>query len=98
MDRIGWLPTLFDQNSSLEIVKGTIHLRRWQIFMIFYPYPPPVGSFLLLSVSKIGKFLTPPPLKNADILNGWSQNEIKVVSNFKRLLLGCTNQSERCIC
>ena len=40
--------------------------------MIFDPYPPTVGSFILLSVSKSGKFLIPPPLNNADVLNGWS--------------------------
>ena len=40
--------------------------------MIFDPYPPAFGSFLLLSVGKFGKFLTPPSLKNADDLNGWS--------------------------
>ena len=52
---------------------GTIHLGRWQIFLDFWPLPPlTVGSFLLLSVGKFGKFLTPPPLKNADVLNEWS--------------------------
>jgi hypothetical protein len=40
--------------------------------MIFDPYPPPVCSFLLQSVGKFNQFLTPPPLKNADILNRWS--------------------------
>ena len=39
---------------------------------IFDPYPPTVGSFLVLSVGKYGKFLTPPPLEHADVLNGWS--------------------------
>ena len=57
-------------------MRGTIHLRSRQIFTIFDPHPPPVGSFLLLSVGKFGQFLTPPPgapsLKNADVLNGWS--------------------------
>ena len=38
----------------------------------FDTYPFTVGSFLLLSVGKFGKFLTPPFLKNADVLNGWS--------------------------
>ena len=33
------------------------------------PASPTVGSFLLLSVGKFGKFLTPSPLKNADVLN-----------------------------
>ena len=42
--------------------------------MIFDTYPPTVGSFLLLSVGKFGKFLTPPPLENADVLDGWSHN------------------------
>ena len=51
---------------------GTIHLRRRQIFMIFDPYPPPVGSCLLLSVGKFGQIFIPPPLKNADVLNRWS--------------------------
>ena len=41
-------------------------------FSHFWPLPLTVGSFLLLSVGQFGKFLTPPPLKNADILNGWS--------------------------
>ena len=34
---------------------------------------PPVGSFLLLSVHKFDKFLTSPPLTNADVLNGWAK-------------------------
>ena len=50
----------------------TIHLRRQQFFTIFDPYPPTLGSFLLLSVGKFGTFLIPPPLRNADVLNGWS--------------------------
>ena len=44
--------------------------------MIFDPYPPTVCSFLLLSVGKFGKFLTPPPLRHADVLNGWSLSQI----------------------
>ena len=51
---------------------GTIHLRHWQNSQIFDPYPPTVGSFLVLSVGKFGKFLTPPPQEHADVLNGWS--------------------------
>ena len=41
--------------------------------MIFDPYP--VGSFLPLSIGKIGQFFypfPPSPLKIADVLNGWS--------------------------
>ena len=59
-----------DYSSCLR--KGTIHLKRRQILRIFLPLPPPVGSFLLLSVGKFGQFLTPPPIRNADVLNGWS--------------------------
>ena len=32
-------------------------------FHDFWPLPPSVGSFLVLSVGKFGKFLTPPPPK-----------------------------------
>ena len=55
---------------------GTIHLRRRQIFHDFWSLPPPVGSFLLLSIGQFCKFLTPPPLKNADVLNGWSLGDL----------------------
>ena len=34
-----------------------------QIIAIFDHYPPPVGSFLQLSIRKSGKFLTPPAYK-----------------------------------
>jgi hypothetical protein len=57
---------------------GTIHLRRWQIFTNFRPLPPTVGSFYVLSVGKFGKFLTPPPLRHADVLNGWSLRILKI--------------------
>ena len=40
-------------------------------FHNFWPLPP-VGSFLLLIVGIFGQFLTPPPLKDADVLNEWS--------------------------
>ena len=46
----------------------TIHLRRRQFFTIFDPYPPTVGSFLLLSVGKFCKFLTPPPPNKCRLL------------------------------
>ena len=56
---------------------GTIHLRSQQILET---PPPPVGNFLLLPVSKFGKFLTAhSPLKNANfdgplskVINYWS--------------------------
>ena len=37
-------------------------------FHKFGPYPPTVGSFLVLSVGKFGKFLTPPSLIHANVL------------------------------
>ena len=37
------------------------------------PLPPYRQQFLLLSVGKFGKFLTPPPLKNINVLMEWSQ-------------------------
>ena len=77
-----WNDKLSDSNSGAfsklkkkleeEFNKGTIYLRRRQIFHKFDPYLPTVGSFLVLSVGKFGKFLTPPPLEHADVLNGWS--------------------------
>ena len=36
------------------------------------PTLPTVSSILLQSGGKFGKFLTPSPLNNADVLNGWS--------------------------
>ena len=41
-------------------------------FYDFWSLPPPAGIFLLLSISKFGKFLTPLPLKNVDVINGCS--------------------------
>ena len=35
-----------------SLAMGTIHRRSWQIFAIFDPYPPPVGSFLVLPYSR----------------------------------------------
>ena len=71
MPKIALAKYLVNFISLLQFALGTIHLRRRQIFTIFDPYPSPIGSFLLLSVSKFGQFLTPPP---ANILNGWSHS------------------------
>ena len=50
---------------------GTIHLlRRQQILLDFDPSLRTVGNFLPLSVGKFDQFLTPTPLKNADVTNG----------------------------
>ena len=64
---------------------GTIHLRRRQIFKKFDPYPPTVGSFLVLSVGKFGKFLTPPPLEYADVLtcHFFVRHTFSEMENFK---------------
>ena len=70
---------------SQSIHKGTIHLRRRQIFTIFDPYPPTIGipakcfwrGFLILmycDFSTISTWGHPSPIRHADILNGWSQN------------------------
>ena len=64
-------------------ILGTIHLRRWQIFTIFDPYPPTIGipakcflwrGFLILmycDLWTIGTWGHPSPLRQADVLNGW---------------------------
>ena len=45
-------------------MKGTIHLRRRQIFTIFDPYPTTVGSFFTTSRRQIWPIFDPyPPLK-----------------------------------
>ena len=74
-------------NMYLETTRQPLAIYLWRTFVSclrnrplktsanfhdFWPLPPSVGSFFLLSVSKFGKFLTPPSLKNADVLNGWS--------------------------
>ena len=44
------------------------------------PTPIPSAVFLVLSVGKFGKFLTPPLLEHADVLNGWSQRKLMIDS------------------
>ena len=43
--------------------------------VLAYLFRETVGSFLILSVGKFGIFLTPPPLRHADVLNGWYLKE-----------------------
>ena len=66
-----------------SIWKGTIHLRRWQSFMIFDPYPPTIGIpakclwgkfFILMSCDLWTIGTWGYPLRHADVLNGWSQS------------------------
>jgi hypothetical protein len=61
------------EHASIAIL-GTIHLRRRQIFTIFYPYPTPSAVFYYYPSANLTNFLPlpPPPLQIADILNGWS--------------------------
>ena len=57
----------------VHIVLGTIHLRRRQIFTIFDPYPPPVGSFFTTIHRQLLPIFDPcTALTNAEVLDGWS--------------------------
>ena len=50
-----------------------LRLRRRQISSIFDPYPPPSAVLYYYPLISFGQFLTPAhPLKDADVLNGWS--------------------------
>ena len=40
-----------------KTTSGTIHLKRLNIFTIFDPYPPLVGSFSQVSIGKLAIFL-----------------------------------------
>ena len=71
--------------------KGTIHLRRWQIFTIFDPYPHPSAVFYYYLLANLPHFELlpppPPPLKNTDVLNGWSQTILISSSRFELSML-----------
>ena len=68
------------RNMYLMSSRGTIHLRRRQIFAIFYPprlfsmecYPGNLKNTRLHSYFRNCR----SPLKNADVLNEWSQSII----------------------
>ena len=53
-------------------------------FHNFYPYTPPVGSFLLLSVGKFGQFVTPPPKKCRRLK--WMKRSSKKYESIKAFL------------
>ena len=53
------------------------------IYTFLTPTPLQSAVFLVLSVGKFGKFLTPPPLEHADVLNGWSQRMVPIFSTTK---------------
>ena len=59
--------------------------------------PTPLSSaiFLLLSFGKFGKFLTPPLLKDDNVLNGWS---LSFISNQNLELLNNSDQKNRQEC
>ena len=51
---------------------GTIHLRRRQIFTLFWPLPPYHRQFFTTIRRQIWQIFDPSPLKNTEILNAWS--------------------------
>ena len=56
---------------------------------VFDHYPLLSAVFLLLSVGKFGRILTPHPLKKTEVLNGWSlmlswQKLDKILSKFSK--------------
>ena len=60
--------------SELKNLKNeleTIHLRCWQIFTIFDPTDPHPHFFTTIR-RHIWPIFDPFPLKDADVLNGWS--------------------------
>ena len=57
-----------------DFALGTIHLRRWQIFTLFDPYPPYGRQFFSTNRRQIWQIFDPSPLEHADVLNGWSLN------------------------
>ena len=68
--------------------------RRRQIFTILYPS---VGNFLLLSIGKFGKFYSPPPLQNANVLNEWSLKQNYLTINEKGVVQKTPIDLLRCI-
>ena len=85
-----WTTTIFILTLALadllycvvNLPLGTIHLRRRQIVMIFYPNPPTIGilakclwrGFLIYVLWPFEHWhmRTSSPLRHADVLNGWS--------------------------
>ena len=56
----------------LNLGLGTNHLRRRQIFQDFLPLPPYRRQFFTTIRRQIWQIFDPSPLRNADVLNGWS--------------------------
>ena len=54
------------------LLYGTIHLSRQQFFTIYDPYPLPSAVFFTTIRRHIWPIFDPSPLKDADVLNGWS--------------------------
>ena len=53
---------------GVSFALGTIHLRSWQIFTIFDPYPLRRQFFTTIH-KQIWQIFDPSPLKNADVLS-----------------------------
>ena len=70
------LPQKIGHNLYIDVYirLGTVHLRRRQMFTIFEPYPRSKICQICwwIVVKNVGKFLTPLPLKNVDVINGCS--------------------------
>ena len=68
--------SIADRERKLPCAKGSLRYHPFKTSANFsrflIPTLPTVSSILLQSGGKFGKFLTPSPLNNADVLNGWS--------------------------
>ena len=58
--------------TNLKNELETIHLRRRQIYTIYDPYRPPSAVIFTTIRRHIWPIFDPSPLKDADVLNGWS--------------------------
>ena len=66
------LYNILTQRHVWSDLPGTFHLRRQQIFHNFWPLPHYRRQFFSTIHREIWQILDPSPLKNADVLNGWS--------------------------
>ena len=66
------LYNILTQRHVWSDLPGTFHLRRQQIFHNFWPLPHYRRQFFSTIHRQIWQIFDPSPLKNADVLNGWS--------------------------
>ena len=64
---------------SLHTCLGTIHLRSRYIFHDFLSLPPYRRQFFTTIRRHIWQIFDPSPLKNADVLNGWSLRLLEAI-------------------